>query len=124
MCEWTNGKFIGAVLLLYNVFLFSPLFNIMKKTFLFVLLLAGLLLSFITSKAQPHFDVLNYTFHITLNDKNDSIIGLAQIRIMATDTFSLFQFDLANIDKKGKGMLVYDAGSPYKTRNSRKWSHE
>jgi aminopeptidase N len=56
---------------------------------------------------QQKIDVLDYRFDIRLNDNNDSLNASAYINFVALDTMSSVTFDLANVNAKGKGMMVY-----------------
>jgi aminopeptidase N len=61
--------------------------------------------------AQPDVDVLHYRFYISLNDNNDTIHGLALINFQLNGKTSSVNFDLAEIGKTGKGMLITDLES-------------
>ena len=74
--------------------------NSMKRILLFVLSFC-----FFKSKAQD-IDVLHYSFEIFLNDENDSIAGIAEIRVLRQKPFSKIVFDLKSVDQSGKGMQV------------------
>ena len=74
--------------------------NSMKRILLFVLSFC-----FFKSKAQD-IDVLHYSFEIFLNDENDSIGGIAEIRVLRQKSFSKIVFDLKSVDQSGKGMQV------------------
>jgi aminopeptidase N len=64
----------------------------------------------ILSNAQSNIDVLHYQFHISLSDANDSIYGAAIIRFTVKEKEPDIQFDLANLNKEGKGMLATMVG--------------
>jgi aminopeptidase N len=65
-------------------------------------------ISLVQLKAQGNkkIDVLHYKFEITVSDKNDIIEGRAFIDFIALDNSSTVSFDLAGLDKEGKGMQV------------------
>ncbi len=65
--------------------------------------------------AQRNIDVLHYTFNVSLNDNNDSIHGIAEIRFVVLKNTAVISFDLAGISK-GKGMMVQMAS--YDNTNS------
>ncbi|HET6993951.1 MAG TPA: M1 family peptidase, partial [Chitinophagaceae bacterium] len=60
-------------------------------------------------RAQNHFDVLHYRYHINLNDNNDTLRGMTEITGVATDDISELQLDLAGV-KKDRGMTVTSVG--------------
>ncbi len=65
-------------------------------------------------------DVLHYRFEVTLNDKNDEIIGKASISIQfKKSNIKQFRLDLMNLteQRKGKGMLVQSISSNRQTLN-------
>ncbi|MFI5134004.1 MAG: M1 family aminopeptidase [Chitinophagales bacterium] len=64
-----------------------------------------ILLQFFVS-AQSKIDVLHYKFCIILNDKNDTIIGYAEIRVRFIQPASSIAIDLTSLNKQGKGMKV------------------
>jgi aminopeptidase N len=53
-------------------------------------------------------DVEKYVFQIDLNDQNNTIVGLATIRIKFSAAVLDFELDLANQDANGMGMEVQD----------------
>lgn len=59
-----------------------------------------------SAKYNPSIDVEHYAFHIRLSDANDSILGRALITVKFVEKTSTLQFDLANVNDTGKGMLV------------------
>jgi len=59
--------------------------------------------------SQTNIDVLHYKFNIGLNDVNDTIYGVAEIKVKFIKTDTVIAFDLTNLDQKGKGMIVSDA---------------
>ncbi|MCX6317702.1 MAG: M1 family aminopeptidase [Bacteroidetes bacterium] len=56
--------------------------------------------------AQSPVDVLHYQFSLQLNEKSDTISGLAEIKFLVTQNSDQFRFDLTNINEEGKGMTV------------------
>src|SRR5258708_39544408 len=69
--------------------------------------IAAIIVFFIksTSYAQTNIDVLHYQYKIDLNDKNDSIKGIAGISFKANETITSFSFDLSGLNNQ-KGMIV------------------
>jgi len=63
----------------------------------------------ISAFPQDNIDVAHYKFNIGLNDVNDTIYGVAEIKVKFTKTDTVVAFDLTNLDQKGKGMIVSDA---------------
>lgn len=76
----------------------------MRSIFLSLLIVCGQLVS-----AQNNVDVLHYKFNIGLNDVNDTVQGVAEIKVKFLIDDDEVAFDLVNPDSKGKGMLVSDA---------------
>jgi aminopeptidase N len=74
----------------------------MKKLFFSVCLF---LTAFAVS-AQRNIDVLHYRYEIELNDKNDTIIGLASVSFTSKVELTTFYLDLIIAEKTGKGMIV------------------
>jgi aminopeptidase N len=77
----------------------------MPRTFFSLAFLCTAIFSF----GQSNIDVLHYKFNIGLNDVNDTIYGVAEIKLKFTKADTVVAFDLANLDQKGKGMIVSDA---------------
>src|SRR5258706_1354292 len=77
----------------------------MRKQLFFVFFICGC----ISVNAQTNIDVLHYRYDIELNDNNDSVRGKAIITFIALAEIKTADFDLRNIDKKGKGMHVINA---------------
>ncbi|HEY0041153.1 MAG TPA: M1 family peptidase, partial [Flavisolibacter sp.] len=73
----------------------------MRKTLLVFFLLCSIL-----SRGQD-IDVLYYRFAIELNDKNDSIAGLAAVTFVKKAPGQTFSLDLVSVNKQGTGMHVY-----------------
>jgi hypothetical protein len=61
-------------------------------------------------------DVLHYRFAINLNDQNDSIYGIAQIKLVTKASGPLL-LDLYQNDAAGKGMLVTQVEKERSTAN-------
>jgi len=60
----------------------------------------------ILARAQGDIDIQHYEFNITLNDKNDTIIGAAEIKVKFLHPVKSFPVDLVLQNEKGKGMIV------------------
>lgn len=73
----------------------------MKKN---VFLLLAAFLSATVLWAQ-NMDVVHYRFQLELNDHNDTVSGIAEIKAVARNTGPV-QFDLEQTDKSGRGMKV------------------
>ncbi len=73
------------------------------KLFLPLLLLFASSLGY----AQQDVDVLHYQFEIGLSDRSDSLFGSATIRVQFKAPSDLLVFDLAQVNKQGKGMHAY-----------------
>lgn len=56
--------------------------------------------------SSQDIDVLHYQFSIELNDKNDTILGVAAIRFVQHSNTKTATFDLTALNKEGKGMKV------------------
>ena len=56
--------------------------------------------------AQSNIDVLHYKFNIGLNDVNDTIHGVAEIKVRFLIQATELSFDLTEVGNKGKGMKV------------------
>ena len=74
----------------------------MKTTVLFAFIFCSQLIG----AAQSNIDVLHYKFNISLNDANDTIHGLAEIKIKFLNQSSDVMFDLGSPGAKNKGMKV------------------
>src|SRR5215218_2259280 len=74
---------------------------LMKKN---VFLLLAVFLFSAALRAQ-NIDVIHYRYQLELNDGNDTVFGLAEIKAVVKSTGAL-QFDLAQTDEDGKGMKV------------------
>lgn len=74
----------------------------MRIIFLSLIFLCANLLG----SGQHDIDVLHYKFNIGLNDANDTIQGVAEIKLKALNPLSEISFDLTGINAKGKGMKV------------------
>jgi aminopeptidase N len=78
-----------------------------RKTLLIVcIFFAQTVYSQESAKYNPSIDVTHYAFHIGLSDANDSILGRAVITVKFTEKVKSVNFDLANINDTGKGMLA------------------
>jgi len=58
------------------------------------------------NEQQDKIDIQQYTFHIRINDQNDSIQAENQIDFTALQAIEQLNLNLKNIDSSGKGMLV------------------
>ena len=67
-------------------------------------------ISICSAFSQSSIDVLNYQFHIELNDNNDSIYGAAIIKFVVREKKPAIQFDLTGLKKEGKGMIATVVG--------------
>ena len=65
---------------------------------------------YFTGNAQNNIDVLHYRFHVAVSDDNDTLFGAAIIKFVVKQKESSIQFDLTNLKKDGKGMLVTVVG--------------
>lgn len=79
------------------------------------------LFPFIKAITQPEPDVTHYKFQITVNDKNDSIYGLAVIHFIKKA--GALQLDLAGTRPDKKGMLVTAVYSDESLTNKLKYRH-
>jgi len=73
----------------------------MKHYFLFSVLLIGLFVN-----AQSNIDVLHYKFNIGLNDANDTLYGVAEIKLRFLKNTDKVVFDLDIAGDNGKGMTL------------------
>jgi len=73
----------------------------MKKILLFLFINM-----FLFTSAQSNIDVLHYKFNIEVNDDNDTIRGLAVIKVKFLNRDNTFKFDLVYLKENGKGMKV------------------
>src|SRR5690349_18312726 len=60
----------------------------------------------ITGFSQRKTDVTGYSYQIKLSDQNDSIHVRCLVSFNCLDTASFIVLDLANLNNKGKGMIV------------------
>ena len=74
-----------------------------------IILLSLFVFSFLPGFGQNNIDALHYKFNIGLNDANDTIYGVAEIKIKFIIDDDEVAFDLTSLDSKGKGMLVSEA---------------
>lgn len=72
---------------------------------------------------SQQIDVLNYQFSIELNDKNDSLIGVADVSFVQQSNSKTVFFDLAGINKEGKGMKVLYVNSGFERSIEHQFSH-
>lgn len=74
----------------------------MKRT---LSVLAFIVVAFF-AQAQSNIDVLHYKFNIDLNDQNDTIVGLAEIKVKFLEKTESLQLDLISPAQTGKGMKL------------------
>jgi hypothetical protein len=74
----------------------------MRRIFLLLTVLCNSAFVF----SQNNIDVLHYKFNIGLNDVNDTIYGVAEIKIKFLQPASEVSFDLTKTKDNGKGMKV------------------
>ena len=74
----------------------------MRRIFFFLAVLCSGVFAF----SQTNIDVLHYKFNIGLNDVNDTIYGVAEIKIKFLQPTSEVSFDLTKTKDNGKGMKV------------------
>ncbi len=67
-------------------------------------ILATILIT-LKTEAQRNIDVLHYKYSIELNDKNDTIYGKAEIKLLAPTFSNNLEFDIKGLST-GKGMIV------------------
>lgn len=67
-------------------------------------LLVSCLISF--AGISQEIDVLHYRYLIRLNDKNDSLEGIAEITFIQKSDNGKVSFDLAGVNQEGKGMIA------------------
>ena len=72
----------------------------MRTMFLSLVFLSSNVFGF----GQSDIDVLHYKFNISLNDLNDTIHGLAEIKVKFLKPGSELSLDLAGVNSTGKGM--------------------
>jgi aminopeptidase N len=77
----------------------------MKKI---VIPIAVLIVSVVS--AQSNIDVLHYKFNIGLNDVNDTIHGVAEIKLRFRQPSGVIYFDFADLNKTGRGMKIKSIG--------------
>jgi aminopeptidase N len=78
----------------------------LKKLFSAIAVAASLTATGQQGFYNPSIDVQHYEFNIRLSDTNDSIIGHAAITVRFTEKANTLNFDLANVNDTGKGMMV------------------
>ena len=74
----------------------------MRLTLLFVFIF----LSYFVFSQENNIDVLHYKFNISLNDVNDTIYGVAEIKVKFLKSANKLAFDLGLQKEKGRGMTV------------------
>ncbi len=76
------------------------------------ILIVSSFFSLFTSAQQRNIDVLHYKYHIELNDKNDTIYGVAAIQFKLLDSIRRIQFNLVTRTETGKGMKIDKIDGP------------
>src|SRR5215204_180522 len=85
----------------------------MRRTFF----LPAFLFSTLWCFSQNNIDVLHYKFNIGLNDMNDTIHGVAEIKVKFINPSSMVDFDLTKAKANSKGMTVLNIeGYEYASR--------
>ncbi|HPG10308.1 MAG TPA: M1 family aminopeptidase [Chitinophagaceae bacterium] len=74
--------------------------------------LAAILLFTLHGIAQSNIDVLHYKFNVELNDNNDTIYGLAEIKVRFPETSKSLTLDLKKNNTSGKGMILENVSGP------------
>jgi aminopeptidase N len=72
-------------------------------------LLVSCFISLVASSQD--IDVLHYQYSIEVNDKSDTVVGEAAIRFVQLSNTKTATFDLAAVNKDGKGMKVLSVSS-------------
>jgi aminopeptidase N len=73
--------------------------------------------------SSQDIDVLHYQYSIEVNDKNDTVIGEAAIRFVQLSNTRTVTFDLAAVNKAGKGMKVLSVNSGLERRTANYFTH-
>ena len=76
-------------------------------SFLFFLFSSFTLIAKDPYPKNPNIDILNYKFHLNLNDTTDIIHGSALITLSIKESEPRVRLDLVSQDQKGKGMKVH-----------------
>ena len=85
----------------------------MRRPFLLLVFLCSTVFAF----SQNNIDVLHYKFNIGLNDVNDTIHGVAEIKVKFINPSSMVDFDLIKAKANSKGMTVLNIeGYEYTSR--------
>jgi len=71
-----------------------------------IFFLSALLCSNVLSFSQTNIDVLHYKFNIGFNDVNDTVYGVAEIKVKFLQSSNEVNFDLTKTKDNGKGMKV------------------
>jgi len=77
-------------------------------SFLFFLFFSFTLIAKDPYPKNPNIDILNYKFHLNLNDTTDIIHGSALITLSIKESEPRVRLDLVSQDEKGKGMRVHE----------------
>ena len=85
----------------------------MRRTFFLLAFVFSIVFGF----SQNNIDVLHYKFNIGLNDVNDTIHGVAEIKVKFINPSSMVDFDLTKAKANSKGMTVMNIeGYEYTSR--------
>ena len=71
-----------------------------------IFFLLAVLYSSVFAFSQNNIDVLHYKFNIGLNDVNDTIYGVAEIKVKFLQSANEVSFDFTRMKDNGKGMKV------------------
>jgi aminopeptidase N len=92
----------------------------MRITFLSLVFFCSTILGF----GQKNIDVLHYKFFIGLNDKSDTVHGLAIIKFAVKEKKPFIEFDLTSLNSKGTGMQATVTGYKMAYPGIEKYKHE
>lgn len=92
----------------------------MRKVCLFVFAAA----CFSVISFAQDIDVLHYQYLLEVNDKNDTLVGIATIKFLQKSNSHTASFDLTSINKDGKGMLVLSVNSGLEESIAHQFSHQ
>jgi aminopeptidase N len=73
--------------------------------------------------SSQDIDVLHYQYSIEVNDNNDTVFGEAAIRFVQLSNTRTVTFDLAAVNKAGKGMKVLSVNSGLKRSTANFFTH-
>ena len=64
------------------------------------------------SFAQRNIDIIHYRYHITLNDQNDTINGVAEISMRFLAPSNMIELDMTGRGNDGRGMIASKVTGP------------